>query len=1119
MEASGARRGGVLGAVLVAMALAAFASSASAATVHPYLGSFGRDGSTATAFGRAGAVAVDQSDGTVYVADTTAGAIYKFGPEGEPVDFAALGSNELTGLAFNAGEPGLVQLAVDATTHDLYVVENAPVNGVSVFHANGKAAEFSALDSHTLSGFTELCGVAVDSEGDVYAADYEGGISVFERSGAPLTSVAEAHVCGLAVGPGGDLYANRYAGEAFRLTPSAYPVAAATTYGAATTVDGGPVYGIAADPTTGGLYADERDAIVEYDASGARLGASGSEGAGALSESEGVAVYGENGGLFATAPGAGAGPDLVARYGPGEAELPRIEAEWAAAVGDLGATLNARVDPNGIASTYHFEYGTGPCAGGSCASTPDRPLGAGPGPVSVAETVGGLTPSQAYDFRIVVSTAAGPRPGPERAFRTAAPSSSSGFALPDGRAYELVSSGPDNNADLGAPGASAGLVIGGALPQRAAAGGGAFAFPSFTSFGAAGGAPNASYYFSRWSPAGWSPVNITPRDESRAPVGPVRSFSADLGTTAIVATGVLAPGAVPGYPNLYLRDNGSGTLTPITTARPEFAEPEEFCVNYIGASADGRRIIFAASGGLAPGAAEPEQVGQPDLYEWSATEGIRLVSVLPDGTAAATGAQLGFGPGNDSCLIDDTEVTRQVISADGRRIFWSETNPTRALFARVDGTQTIELDAAQGGSGESGGGTFLTAAADGSRVFFSDPHALVPGATEAGGAGATGDLYEYSFTDGKLTDLSAPAGAEPTEVLGLVGASEAGDYLYFVAEGALRPGATPGAANLYLDHEGSLSFVARLSKAEDGFDWNPFKRQTASVTPDGLHLAFVSIESLTGYENDLVGGGACRRDGLNRPEGTSACDEVFLYDAAGGGRISCVSCNPSGVPPVGPVRPTTATKPSRLNTVPGWTTPFEQPRYLSVDGSRLFFVSEEGLLPSDTDEEQDVYEFERPGGGAGDGCSTMSPAYVPASEGCLFLISTGRASAFSYLLDASADGGDVFLSTDQRLTADDEDGNYDIYDAKVGGRSAAAAPAATPCSGEGCRGEAGSPGSIGAITTQTAGGGDVKPALCPKGKARRAGRCRPKRPPARHRRATHKKPRKRGHGKKQGGIR
>ena len=70
----------------------------------------------------------------------------------------------------------------------------------------------------------------------------------------------------------------------------------------------------------------------------------------------------------------------------------------------------------------------------------------------------------------------------------------------------------------------------------------------------------------------------------------------------------------------------------------------------------------------------------------------------------------------------------------------------------------------------------------------------------------------------------------------------------------------------------------------------------------------------------------------------------------------------------------------------------------------MFFVSLEGLVPQDINEEQDVYEWERPGTG---GCTE--------SDGCVYLLSGGTSVGHSGFLDASESGGDVFIVTRANL--------------------------------------------------------------------------------------------------------
>ncbi len=218
------------------------------------------------------------------------------------------------------------------------------------------------------------------------------------------------------------------------------------------------------------------------------------------------------------------------------------------------------------------------------------------------------------------------------------------------------------------------------------------------------------------------------------------------------------------------------------------------------------------------------------------------------------------------------------------------------------------------------------------------------------------DLYEYEVNPtagqpGVLTDLtvdhntSDPLGAD---VQGVIGASEDGEYVYFVADGSLATGATVGQPNLYLRHDAVTTFIATLSPADNeqggggqGIfgDWQPdLGHRTAEVAlgPAGDDLVFTSKQSLTGYENGGMG-------------------EVYVYDAAQN-RLFCASCDPTGAPP--------AKAALNAASLPiSWSDTY-LPRWISEDGSRVFFDSEESLGPQDTNGEQDVYEWEREGAGS-----------------------------------------------------------------------------------------------------------------------------------------------------------
>jgi hypothetical protein len=525
-------------------------------------------------------------------------------------------------------------------------------------------------------------------------------------------------------------------------------------------------------------------------------------------------------------------------------------------------------------------------------------------------------------------------------------------------------------------------------------------------------------------------------------------------------------------------------------------------LEFLDATRDLSHVVFFGNAALAP--QPPSGAG---LYEWAEGK-LQLVSVLPNGEPAP-GANVGlgfsFGSLGQNAQGRGTNF-RHAISEDGSRIVWttSETGSLGHLYVRDTATkQTLQLDSVEAGlpKPEKGEAFFQIASADGSRIFFSDAQRLTAVST----AGPTKpDLYECEVGEvagklgckGGLVDLTVDHNAgESATVQGVVlGASEDGSYVYFVATGALAGSAQAGGNNLYVTHydgtKWTPSFIARLS-SEDSPDWSSrlnvneqqvsrvLINQTARVSPNGSYLAFMSNRSLTGYNNIDV----------NEETGKHADEEVFLY-SAGAQTVTCASCNPSGARPRGVFdtefagegeglivdKPQTwmLPPPTGFNvgqahwlagSVPGWTTQtllrgIYQSRYLS-DSGRLFFNSADALVPeaagatrTETIEGgkvatvgvENVYEYQPNEVG---GCKTGS--------GCVSLISSASSGKESAFLDASANGNDVYFTTAAKLLLQDEDTSYDVYDARVCGESGCQPPVEPPpppCGSiPSCRGE------------------------------------------------------------------
>jgi hypothetical protein len=384
---------------------------------------------------------------------------------------------------------------------------------------------------------------------------------------------------------------------------------------------------------------------------------------------------------------------------------------------------------------------------------------------------------------------------------------------------------------------------------------------------------------------------------------------------------------------------------------------------------------------------------------------------------------------------------------------------------------TIPVSAQAEGLSGAGGTMFWQAAVDGSVAIFST---------------GNGDLYEFNV-DTETTKLIAH------KAVGFMGASEDASRIYFasteVLSGANPQGKAPivGKVNLYF-HEGeSFHFVATLVGTNDPYlrgsvNFEPITR-AARVAPDGLHAAFMSTGSLTGYDNTDAKSG-------------EADAEVFRYDATangGEGKLTCASCNPSGSRPAGRSVPSiNGNHFGMAAQIPVWSRSLYPGRPLSDDGTRLFFESTDTLSPRDSNGAQDVYEWEAVGSG---GCEESDADYSSLNEGCIFLISSGNSSGNASFLDASPSGSDVFFTTAASLIKADY-GLIDVYDARVNG-GLPEPPAPTPqCEGEACQGTPEAPNDPTPASESFQGAGNVheealarQPKSCAKGKVRRKGRC------------------------------
>jgi hypothetical protein len=1129
-----ATRAGLLSLLLLAL----FAVPASAAEAPTYLSSFGPDGTESTGFEQPGPIAVDQQTHNVYVLDADANALYKFDVKGQPVDFGGsepyIEGNKISGLVFS-GSSGEIQVAVDSTSHVIYVTSGG---AVKAFQENGEPALFTAgpgAGTSEIGGFTGLLGVAVDGNGAIYASDWgsegsDGVVKIYAPSGEPITQFNAANPSNLAVDTNGAVYVNGFPNNSstiFKFTPSLFPVSALTTYSAPSApINSRRSYSLAVDPSTNDLYVaehilngDPSGRIAWYDEDGnflARFPEPG--GAGDLQFSEGVAIDAQSKRVFVARNFQAGTAFQVGIFGPEEIFVgaPTIESTFATDVSTSSATLNARINPNTGETTYRFEYGLGDCDVSACTSVPlgGAPIGSGHELVAVSRNVAGLQPGTTYHYRVVAESSLGTTEGPGRTFTTQA--GGPGFQLIDSRVWEMVSPSDKRGGDIIA---SQGGTV------RAAESGTALAYVTRGSVEESPEGNRAlelsSVLARRNSDGTWGSRDLTASHTEATRIQPgvseYKLFSADLVRAALEPRDrtPLSPDATEVTP--YLRTNTEPpsfdpllNLGNVEPGLPWGGSPKESePVIIAAATSDLSHVGLRSESPLVSGAESGS------AYLWSGGE-LHVVSELPPGEGGVVRAYVGSG------VIS----VRNAISDDGRRVFWSPISSGSApvgLYLRdIDTGQSGRLDIPQPGASELGEEEphFQGASVDGRVVFFTDTQQLTADASPSGR-----DLYrcEIPAAGGTgcatLTNISAPPAGESAGVMGVVAAiDEEGTRAYFVASGVLAENegsggeeAVAGEPNLYLWEEGGgVRFIATLSDGEpvDHYDgdvpvWgvSPGGIGVGSLTvagsPDGRYFAFMSERSLTGYDN------------VN-PSNGEALEEAFVYDAVEED-LTCVSCSPTEAAAEGRQLPPIATGKTAaavdlagfwgnrwvaatlpqpaLRTVSGAS--FYHPR-AALDNGRVFFNAVDPLVPADSNGEWDVYQFEPLGIGS---CteSPASSAVARSGGGCVGLISSGTAEGESAFMDASASGDDVFFMTRGRLSVLDVDDAVDVYAARVNGVQATLSPNAE-CLGEACQPAALAPNDPTPASAAFLGPGNVKPKArkCPRGKRRvqRKGRTR-----------------------------
>jgi hypothetical protein len=470
-----------------------------------------------------------------------------------------------------------------------------------------------------------------------------------------------------------------------------------------------------------------------------------------------------------------------------------------------------------------------------------------------------------------------------------------------------------------------------------------------------------------------------------------------------------------------------------------------------GASADGTKVFFQSNEQLV--AADTDT--RMDVYQRSGGT-TTLISTGPAGgngsfnvsfSANSTDGSRVFFRTSEPLVASDTDTTQDLyeraggtttllstgpaggngafqvifngISADGTRALFTtaeslvaaDADPDSSdVYMRSGGTTTLISTGALGGNGELEA-AYAGQSQDATRVFFHTDEPL-----EASDIDTTQDVYVRA--DGATTHLSiGPAGGNGNDDFDydafFDGASVDGAVAWLHTDEVLVAGDTDDANDVYQRVGGTLTLVSGGSAGIGAF-W-------VGSSDDGSRVFFDTQEALGGGDTD------------------SSTD---IYERAGG-NTTLISTGPGG----------------------GNGTAFAAFQWASPDGSRVIFHTPEGLLATDTDSEQDVYEraggattlvSQGPASANGPFPATFKGASVDGSRlffdtsedltgvasgvfpdiyerfsGTTSVVSFGPTGGngdnFAFFRGASDDGTRVFFETDEQLVAQDTDIAQDVY--------------------------------------------------------------------------------------------
>jgi hypothetical protein len=451
-----------------------------------------------------------------------------------------------------------------------------------------------------------------------------------------------------------------------------------------------------------------------------------------------------------------------------------------------------------------------------------------------------------------------------------------------------------------------------------------------------------------------------------APILPI-AFSEDLDTALWLSGVSLTEGGPPGAEGLALYRDRTGQAPEPIAKIVEEGLPLFGPGGFADMASDGSRVVFTSEEHLLPGDAGRTQ-GE-SVYAWNGS-GMELVDVDDGGALLSTcGSRISKANG---------------MSASANRVFFTVPplcgGLEKVYVRNLETKTTVEISASECTRLDCNAAadvTFAGATPDGKFAYLTTTQQLTNEDHDS-----LRDLYRYDVATGELTLLSgAPSEVTGEVIQATVYPSENGARVYLRATGEMLPGELTTGEKLFLADGSGLHLVAKA-----GFPFEP----EVQLSADGKRALFVTQTQVL-------------------PGDTESQADVYLYDAEGE-TLTRVSTGPSGG---NGAFPASIEVPSPLNRHE-----FEfgnlRPYYaIDAAGDRVFFTTEESLVPEDTNGKFDVYEW---------------------VNGEVGLVTPGNQPLESSFAGISRDGRSVMFATNATIVPSDEDGEgRDLYDARLEG--------------------------------------------------------------------------------------